>query len=429
MRRLEPSSIFSREQAAGYDPVRLRAAKVMVVGVGAAGSNLIQDLALAGVGNISAVDPDHLEPSNLARSPLVVRQRVQGTRRRMKAREAGLALETMALPAPPAYRYTIGRIEELGLGALAWADVVSGCVDSNECRALLADWTRLIGKPFVELGFRGEWLNVSVFPNRQSDEPCWRCLHPEAAPGAVSCSLVAAQALSAGLVPAIQPTAAASAAIAAEAIIQAIHGNFPMGDARMHINIRTGVADRTELVRDPECPGCHEIWTEPTPLTVEPGNTVGALLAALAEHLADPRVELPLPFILELPCSTCGSAVKVRQPSWKTPALPICRSCRRGGGAAPSPSAPVVLTDIGRGDPGRDALCHQVGLGPAAIFRASDQTNASRVFRLAVAKHVGEQRTIATMRKLRAEGASFAAIAQQLNERDTKTKNGKKWHQ
>lgn len=46
----------------------------------------------------------------------------------------------------------------------------------------------------------------------------------------------------------------------------------------------------------------------------------------------------------------------------------------------------------------------------------------------AIVKHVGEQRVIATMRKLRAEGASFGTIAQHLNERGVRTKNGMKWH-
>jgi len=46
----------------------------------------------------------------------------------------------------------------------------------------------------------------------------------------------------------------------------------------------------------------------------------------------------------------------------------------------------------------------------------------------AVAEHAGERRVVATMRKLRAGGASYDVIAQHLNDRGHKTKNGKTWH-
>jgi site-specific DNA recombinase len=42
--------------------------------------------------------------------------------------------------------------------------------------------------------------------------------------------------------------------------------------------------------------------------------------------------------------------------------------------------------------------------------------------------HVGEQRVIQTMKKLRAEGASFSAVAEFLNRKGMRTKQDKKWH-
>jgi len=377
-----PSSVFSRERAAGYDPERLRQARVLVVGAGAAGSNLIQTLALSGVANIYAVDPDHIEPSNLTRSPLYIRERMQGKRKRMKAKEVGIGLRSLGIPQLPRYLYATDYIEALGLGAIADADVVAGCVDSNEVRALLADWTRLVGKPYVEVGFRGEWLNVSVFPNTTEDEPCWRCDHPHVLRASASCSLYAEQATSSGLVPAIQAAAATSASIAAEAVIQSLHGSFPMGNQRIHLNIRTGQSDKVELSRDPECPGAHKIWPKPAPLSVAAGDKVQALLDTLDTLLRDPVVEPPFPFVFKLPCKDCGKPIQLNRPVWKIRYAPKCKRCSPI--SQTSLTGPVVFSEIGHNEPVLNAPCQQIGLAPATVFSAySAETNESGVFCLA----------------------------------------------
>src|SRR6266550_3462106 len=49
---------------------RLRAAKVLVIGAGALGNEILKNLALLGVGNVLVVDLDTVENSNLSRSVL-----------------------------------------------------------------------------------------------------------------------------------------------------------------------------------------------------------------------------------------------------------------------------------------------------------------------------------------------------------------------
>ena len=53
-----------------WDQQRLRDSKVMVVGAGALGNEILKNLALLGVGHILVCDFDHVEPSNLSRSVL-----------------------------------------------------------------------------------------------------------------------------------------------------------------------------------------------------------------------------------------------------------------------------------------------------------------------------------------------------------------------
>jgi len=45
-----------------------------------------------------------------------------------------------------------------------------------------------------------------------------------------------------------------------------------------------------------------------------------------------------------------------------------------------------------------------------------------------IVDHIGEQRVIRTMERMRGEGASFAAITKYLNSKGIRTKRGKTWH-
>src|SRR5687768_1439242 len=53
-----------------WDQEKVKSARVLVVGAGALGNEVIKNLALLGVGNFVVVDMDRIEASNLSRSVL-----------------------------------------------------------------------------------------------------------------------------------------------------------------------------------------------------------------------------------------------------------------------------------------------------------------------------------------------------------------------
>src|ERR1700693_2548003 len=53
-----------------WDQAKLRRARVLVVGAGALGNEIVKNLALLGVGNLYIADMDRVENSNLSRSVL-----------------------------------------------------------------------------------------------------------------------------------------------------------------------------------------------------------------------------------------------------------------------------------------------------------------------------------------------------------------------
>src|SRR2546421_11957613 len=78
----EPISLteerFSRLRAIEWwDQEKVAAAKVLVIGAGALGNEVIKNLALLGVGHILIIDMDRIEASNLSRS-ILFRQTDEG---------------------------------------------------------------------------------------------------------------------------------------------------------------------------------------------------------------------------------------------------------------------------------------------------------------------------------------------------------------
>lgn len=375
------NGMFSREALAGYDRARMSSAVVTLVGLGAAGCNVGQNLALAGVGEIRLIDFDTVEPSNLTRSPLFDRRRLAGKKTRYKAREAAMGVLACSYAEDPMVRFAVARLEELGQGALAGSDVVMAAVDSLHMRALMADWTRLMGIKLVELGFSGTRGQVSVFPNGAGDEPCWRCQHPDVESGTASCALYARRAVESGAVPATQPLAATLAAMAAEQAIQAIHGKVPLGGKAFFLDLHSGRSNLLTLTTDPDCPGVHRQFGDVHELAVGCEEPLSAVIEAARSFAAEPVVHLPAPFVVEMPCAECGSLVEIGKPAWKLVQPPHCVEC---------PSLPqlgtrgaVIASTVASDDPLAHRRCRVLGLPPAAIFeiedRATDRVHAVKL--------------------------------------------------
>ena len=106
---------------AWWDQDKLAAAKVLVVGAGALGNEVLKNLALLGVGTVYLVDFDAIEESNLTRSVLF--------RRRDCGRDKAIAAAEMLHDLNPDTNVIAARaniITDVGLGLFRDVDVVIG---------------------------------------------------------------------------------------------------------------------------------------------------------------------------------------------------------------------------------------------------------------------------------------------------------------
>ncbi len=163
--------------------LRLKASRVLVVGVGGLGSPVALYLAAAGLGTLVLVDGDAVDASNLQRQVVhgvatLGEPKVESARRRLRDLNPHVTVDAVA--------------EHLGAdnapALLARCDVVVDASDNFATRYLVNDACLAAGKPVVHasiLRFEGQ---LTVFaPGRG---PCYRCLFAEPpAPGLVpSCA-------------------------------------------------------------------------------------------------------------------------------------------------------------------------------------------------------------------------------------------------
>lgn len=153
---------------------RLRAARVAVVGAGGLGVPVLQYLAGAGIGRLTLIDGDRLEPSNLHRQTWYALADC-GT---PKAELA--AARVRALNPDVDVHLHVGRLDiENGSTLLAHHDLVIDCTDNFATKFLINDLAQLLGVPAVFASvhqYEGQ-LQV-VDPTRRS--ACLRCLWPNA---------------------------------------------------------------------------------------------------------------------------------------------------------------------------------------------------------------------------------------------------------
>lgn len=156
---------------------KLLNAKVLLIGAGGLGSPIALYLGAAGVGQLTIVDDDQVDNSNLQRQIAhgwedVGRNKATSAAAAVRALNTGLKLIAIDR-----------RLDAVELAAqVAAADLVLDATDNAETRFLLNDlcWQhRTVLVSGAAIRWEGQ---VSVFDPNQPDSPCYQCLYPNTNP-------------------------------------------------------------------------------------------------------------------------------------------------------------------------------------------------------------------------------------------------------
>lgn len=170
MERYERQMILPQVGLSGQ--LKLRDAKVLIIGAGGLGSPAALYLAGAGIGTIGIVDADGVSLTNLHRQVIHAAENV-GMNKAESAKEGiGRLNDQIKVVTYPFY-VTPANISDL----IADYDFVIDAVDNFETKFLINDACVIAGKPFCHAGilqFQGQVL--TYVPGRG---PCYRCIFEE----------------------------------------------------------------------------------------------------------------------------------------------------------------------------------------------------------------------------------------------------------
>lgn len=212
---------FSRfELIRWWDQSRLKNARVLVIGAGALGNEIIKNLALVGIGNILLVDFDQIEPSNLSRSVLF-RESDRGRNKADVAAERAREL----FPEINIRPLCVNAVTDLGLGVFYWADVILGGLDNREARLAINQNAFRSGKSWIDGAIEGLSGVARVFA---PDGPCYECTMSEVdwkiLNARRSCTLLTREEMMSGKTPTTPTIASIIAAVQCQEAIKMLHG-------------------------------------------------------------------------------------------------------------------------------------------------------------------------------------------------------------
>lgn len=223
--------------------LKLKASRVLIVGLGGLGSPVALYLAAAGVGELHLADFDTVDLTNLQRQVLhdteaVGQPKVASAMARLRSINPGIALvpHVQALDA-----------DSLG-NAVASVDLVLDCSDNFATRSEVNATCFEQGKPLVSgaaIRLEGQ---LSVFDPRLASSPCYHCLYGHGSDGELTCSEAGVLGPVVGMVGSLQ---------ALEALKVLAGFGEPLIGRLLLIDGFTSRFRELRLKRDPQCPVCQ----------------------------------------------------------------------------------------------------------------------------------------------------------------------------
>lgn len=222
--------------------LRLKDARVLIVGLGGLGSPVALYLAAAGVGELHLADFDQVDLSNLQRQVLHDESRIgQSKVDSALQRLAALNPEVRLVPLREA-------LDADSLAArIAAVDLVLDCSDNFATRAAVNAACVATGRPLVSgaaIRLEGQ---LSVFDPRRADSPCYHCLYGEGSEAELSCSEAGVLGPVVGLVGSLQ---------ALEALKLLAGFGEPLVGRLLLVDAAGSRFRELRVRRDPGCPVC-----------------------------------------------------------------------------------------------------------------------------------------------------------------------------
>jgi adenylyltransferase/sulfurtransferase len=353
---------YSRMRMIGWwDQKKISAAKVLVVGAGALGNEVLKNLALLGFGHIYVIDMDTIDKTNLTRSVL------------FRAPDSGkpkssVAARMMTEINPDCSVYPImgNALAHIGLGLVRDVDVVFGCLDNREARLWVNRMCWKVSTPWIDGGIQEINGVAKVF--RPPHGSCYECAMTEMDYKLIalrySCPLLRQEEILQGKVPTAPTIASMIGALQVQEGLKLIHDLPTAESAALVFNGAANRFYKTDFPIKEDCMS-HEFYDEPVKLELKAESTTVAQFFE-AFHKATGKkaesIELDRDLVVSVDCPSCEHVEAVSEPSCLVGSdRAICPEC----------SQPMVPTMISRieVDTMSDATLSEIGIPAYDILK------------------------------------------------------------
>jgi adenylyltransferase/sulfurtransferase len=293
-----------------WDQRKLADARVLVVGAGAIGNEVLKNLALLGVGNILIVDLDTIENSNLSRSVLYRPCDIGSDKAEVAAERTREIFDGCRVHAVNA-----NVLHDIGLGVFGWSDVILGALDNREARLFINRAAWKMNRPWIDGAIEGINGVARVFLPGQA--PCYECTLGEMdwkiLEKRMSCNLLTREEMETGKTPTTPTTSSVIAGIQVQEALKLLHGMPVLAGKGFVFEGMNHSSYVTEYTPRDDCYS-HEVYDR---VRVWPGastNTTIADLHSYAKYLLKSD-EIVLEFSREviraLRCPKCSETTEV----------------------------------------------------------------------------------------------------------------------
>jgi adenylyltransferase/sulfurtransferase len=290
----------------------IRKARIMVIGAGALGNEVLKNLALMGVGEILIIDFDTIDDSNLSRS-ILYRGSDNG---RKKAEVAAEAVQEINPDVATQWLH-LDINHALGLGVYRRMDVVIGCLDNREARLSINQSCWKLNKPWID-GAIQELLGIArVF--RPFKGACYECTLTDEDHKVMSirqsCNYLAHENVIQGKVPTTPTISSIIAAIQSQEALKLLHGMDVDSGKALVVNGLNNDIYTMEYIEKGDCQS-HVVWdpiTELTQATIANTTLREIVRIATSELGEGTKVTLPA-FVEKATCKKCGYTKRINKP-------------------------------------------------------------------------------------------------------------------
>ena len=204
-----------------WDQGKIRSARVLVVGAGALGNEILKNLALLGFLQVVVVDLDSIEISNLSRAVLFRPHDVGNSKAEVVAR----AYREL-LPEAAVQPLVANIMQDCGLGLFAWADLILAGLDNREARLWINRSAWKVERPWIDGAIEG--LNGVCRVFLPGHAPCYECTLGETdwalLQRRMSCNLLLLEPKAQGRVPTTPTISSIIAGLQVQEAVKWLHG-------------------------------------------------------------------------------------------------------------------------------------------------------------------------------------------------------------